>query len=115
MHELSIALSILEGAAEEVERQGGGRVYAIHLKLGLLSGVAKDALIFSYNLACEGTPFEESRLVIDEVPVVVFCPECRAERHLDSIQHFCCAVCGSPTPDVVRGRELEIAGLEMDV
>jgi hydrogenase nickel incorporation protein HypA/HybF len=115
MHELSIALSILEGVAEEAERQGGGRVYAIHLKLGPLSGVVKDALMFSYSLASEGTPFEESHLVIDEVPVVVFCPVCRLERHLPSIQHFCCAVCGAPTPEVLRGRELEIAGLEMDV
>ncbi|MES1260517.1 MAG: hydrogenase maturation nickel metallochaperone HypA [Acidobacteriota bacterium] len=114
MHELSIALSILEGAAEEVERQGGGRLHAIHLKLGSLSGVAPDALLFSYALAAEGTPFEGSRLVIDEIPVVVFCPECRVERTLPSIQHFCCAVCGAPTTDVVRGKELEIAGLEMD-
>ena len=114
MHELSIALSILEGAAEEVERQGGGRVYAIHLKLGLLSGVVKDALDFSYELACEGTPFEGSRLIIEEIPVTVFCPACRADRPLDSIQHFACPVCGAATPDVVRGRELEITGLEMD-
>ncbi|MGI8992035.1 MAG: hydrogenase maturation nickel metallochaperone HypA [Bryobacteraceae bacterium] len=114
MHELSIALSILEGAAEEVERQGGGRVYAIHLRLGPLSGVVKDALNFSYDLACEGTPFEGSRLVIEEIPVTVFCPRCEVERPLDSIQHFCCFVCGAATPDVVRGRELEIAGLEMD-
>lgn len=114
MHELSIALSILEGAAEEVERQGGGRVYAIHLKLGLLSGVVKDALNFSYDLACEGTPFEGSRLVIEEIPVVVYCPNCRVERTLGSIQDFSCLECGAATPDVVRGRELEITGLEMD-
>ena len=114
MHELSIALSILEGAGEELERQGGGRVYAIHLKLGRLSGVVKEALNFSYDLACEGTPFEGSRLVIEDIPVIVFCPACRVERPLDSIQHFCCPVCGAATPDVMSGRELEVAALEMD-
>ena len=114
MHELLIALSILEGAGEEVERQGGGRVYAIYLKLGPLSGVVKDALNFSYDLACEGTPFEGTRLVIEEIPVTVFCPDCRVERPLHSIQHFCCPVCGAATPEVVRGKELEITGLEMD-
>jgi hydrogenase nickel incorporation protein HypA/HybF len=114
MHELSIALSIIDGTAEEVERQGGGQVYAIHLRLGALSGVVKDALSFSWDLACEGTPFEASRLVIDEIPVVVFCPSCRVERHLASVQHFLCPVCGTATPDVVRGKELEITALEMD-
>nr|MDQ2899368.1 hydrogenase maturation nickel metallochaperone HypA [Acidobacteriota bacterium] len=88
--------------------------YAIHLKLGPLSGVVKDALNFSYDLVCEGTPFEGSRLVVEEMPVVVFCPDCRVERTLGSIQNFRCSVCGAATPDVVRGRELEIAGLEMD-
>jgi hydrogenase nickel incorporation protein HypA/HybF len=114
MHELSIALSILEGAAEEAERQGGGRVHAIYLKLGPLSGVLKDALNFSYDLACEGTAFEGSRLVIEEIPVIVFCPDCRVERQLASVQHFCCPVCGARTPDILRGRELELAALEMD-
>lgn len=113
MHELSIALSILDCAEEELRRQGGGVVHAIHLKLGPLSGVVKDALNFSYDLACEGTPFEGSRLVIEEIPVVVFCPECRADRPLDSMQHFCCCVCGAATPRVIRGRELEVSALEL--
>lgn len=67
MHELSIALSIIEGAEEEAQRQGGARVCAVHLKLGPLSGVVKEALLFSYELACEGTSLEGSRLVIEEM------------------------------------------------
>lgn len=66
MHELSIALSIIEGAEEEVERQGGGHVYAVHLKLGPLSGVFKDALLFSWDLACEGTTLEGASLIVDD-------------------------------------------------
>ena len=38
MHELSIALCILDMAGEEAERRGG-RVVAVHLKLGALAGV----------------------------------------------------------------------------
>lgn len=113
MHELSIALSILEGVAEQVEREGGAQVHAVHLKLGPLSGVMKEALCFSFDLACEGTPFEGSRLVIEDVPIVVFCLECQAERTLNSLQHFRCHVCGAPTPDVIHGKELEIVGLEV--
>ena len=41
MHELSIAMSILDVAEEEAERQGGARVVAVHLKLGPLSGVVQ--------------------------------------------------------------------------
>ena len=66
MHELSIALSIIEGAEEELARQGGGRVCAVYLKLGPLAGVVKEALLFSYGLASEGTALEGSSLVIEE-------------------------------------------------
>ena len=46
MHELSIALSIAEMATEESNKRGRAKVDAVHLKLGRLSGVVKDALLF---------------------------------------------------------------------
>ena len=112
MHELSIALSIVEMAEEEARRRGV-QINAVHLRLGALSGVVKEALLFSYALACEGTRLEGSHLVIDEVPTVIYCPVCEAERQLDSIQLFCCSVCGTPTPDVMQGKELEVVALEI--
>jgi len=114
MHELSIALSILDVAAEEAERQGGGRVAAIHLRLGPLSGVVKDALRSAYELARESSLVDGAELVIEEVPLVTYCPACAAERALASAQQLCCPVCGNPTPEVVRGRELEIVALEIE-
>lgn len=113
MHELSIALSMIEMAAEEAARRGGAQVNAVHLKLGPLSGVVKEALLFSYEVACEGTTLEGSRLVIEDVPVVVYCPTCRMERSPVSVQQFCCSICATPTPEVVRGRELEVFALEI--
>jgi hydrogenase nickel incorporation protein HypA/HybF len=81
MHELSIALSIVELAAEEAERRGAVRVDSVHLRLGDMSGVVKESLLFSYDLACEGTPLEGSTLVIEEIPVMVYCPACGVERN----------------------------------
>lgn len=112
MHELSIALSIVELASDEAKERGADRVTAVHLKLGQLSGVVKDALLFSYELACEGTALEGSRLVIEEVAAVAFCPTCEVARALDSIQHFCCSVCGALTPELLQGKELEVVALE---
>lgn len=65
MHELSIAASIVEIATEEAQRHGG-RVGAVHLKLGALSGVVKDALLFSWDLACGDTPIAGAQLAIEE-------------------------------------------------
>lgn len=113
MHELSIALSIIEGAEEEAMRQGGGRVCSVHLRLGPLSGVVKDALLFSYELACEGTSLEGSSLVIVDVPLLIECPRCVAERTPISVQRLECSECGAPAARILHGAELEVAALEL--
>lgn len=112
MHELSIAMSIVELAQEEGERRGA-RVNAVHLKLGALAGVVKAALLSSYEMACEDTALQGSQLIVEEVPVVVYCPNCRAQRALSSIQLFSCAECGTPTSEIVQGKELEVVALEI--
>src|SRR5437867_13419600 len=66
MHELSIALNIVEIAEEELARHGGERVRAVHLQVGPLAGVAKEALLFSFGLASEGAPVVGSRLIIED-------------------------------------------------
>ena len=66
MHELSIAVSIVEVAKEEAARNNATRVQSVRLRLGSLAGVAKEALLFSYGIACEGTSLEGSQLLIDD-------------------------------------------------
>jgi hydrogenase nickel incorporation protein HypA/HybF len=117
VHELSIAMSLVEAACEKVEQLGAAgevRVEALHLRLGALSGVVREALEFSFDLAAEGTAIAGARLQIEEVPVAVLCPRCSAERELPSLQRFRCPVCDTPTPEVVRGRELELTALEIE-
>ena len=113
MHELSIALGILD-IAEEEGRRHGGRVAAIHLKLGRMSGVVKEALLSAYELAREGTPLAAAELVVEEVPLVIHCPACDADQETTVELGLCCPVCGGPTGEVVRGRELEIRALEIE-
>jgi hydrogenase nickel incorporation protein HypA/HybF len=113
MHELSIAMSIVEMAQEEAEQRGDVHISAVHLKLGALAGVVKESLLSSYEMACEDTPLSGSRLVIEEIPVVVFCPKCKAQRGLSSLQLFCCAECGTATSEIVQGREIEVTALEI--
>lgn len=114
MHELSIAMSIVEMAQEEAERHGGAEVSAVHLKLGALSGVVAEALLSSYEMAIYDTPLRGSRLLIEDVPARVYCPKCCAEQSLPSIQSLSCPQCGTATPQLVKGREIEIVALEIE-
>ncbi len=113
MHELSIAVSMIEAVSEEADRAGAERVSVVYLKLGPLSGVVRDALAFSFDVAAEGTLLEGAMLDIEEVPVVVFCAECWAEKPLPDLQGFRCPDCGTPASDIRQGRELEITAIEI--
>lgn len=113
MHELSIAMDIVEAAVDEA-KQRNVQVSAVHLRLGALSGVVKDALLFCYEVACQDTPLQGSRLVVEEVPVAVFCARCNEKRVIESLQSFTCPRCGAPAGNVLQGRELEVYALEVE-
>jgi hydrogenase nickel incorporation protein HypA/HybF len=114
MHELSIAMNIVEIAEQASERNGGVRIAAVRLRLGLLSGVVKEALLFSYGVACEDTPLAGSRLIVEEVPGEVYCPACNARRLIRSSEWYCCSQCGSAAEEIVQGKEVEIVSLEVE-
>ena len=113
MHELSIARSLVEVAADAARDAGAGRVTAVRVRVGELAGVAADALAFSYEVAARGTPLAGSRLVVEPVPVTVRCPACRADVELPDPCRLACPACGTPTAEVVRGRELEVESIEV--
>jgi hydrogenase nickel incorporation protein HypA/HybF len=112
MHELSIAMKIVEVSSEELVRQGGGRVTAVHLRLGPLSGVIKEALLSAYELACDNSPLSGSRLIVEDEPIEVDCPNC-GQQPVESIQEMRCVRCGTSCGNVVRGRALEITAMEI--
>jgi hydrogenase nickel incorporation protein HypA/HybF len=114
MHELSIALSLIELAEEESERHGGAKVNAVHLRLGPLSGVVKRALESAFGLAAEGTVLEGAHLIVEEVPIVAYCTNCLAERTLPSMRSFICPECESSLSEIRHGRELEVFALEIE-
>ena len=112
MHELSIAMSIVDLVQEEAVNRNVA-IDAVYLELGALSGVVAEALLFSYEMACSGTPLEGSRLVIHEVPIEVYCPVCKSQQVLMSMQWFYCPECGAPTSEVIHGKELAVTALEV--
>lgn len=113
MHELSIAVSLVEVSCEELARQAGAHVEALHVRIGPLSGVVPRSLASAFELASEGTPLQGARLAIEETRIRVLCRSCSSERPIDGILSFRCADCGMPTPEIIGGRELELVCLEI--
>jgi hydrogenase nickel incorporation protein HypA/HybF len=107
-------MSILDIAEEQARLRGITRVLAVHLKVGALAGVLDEALSSAYELASEGSSLQGSKLVIEQVPITVYCPTCKQQRPVVSVQQICCRVCGTHCPQVISGRELQIAAMEVD-
>lgn len=114
MHELSIALSILDQLEEESTKRGGGKVETVYVRVGVLSGVDTEALRFAYELAREGTALAGSHLEIEAVPLLVFCPRC-ASTHAPHPPNIACPRCVTPEQEILQGKELEVRAFEMAI
>lgn len=115
MHELSIAYSLVETANAAAQKAGARKVTLVRLRLGLLSGIVKDSLLFGYDIATRGTLLEGSQLEITELPVVVHCNSCGRDVELPSTQSFRCPICNTPSAQVLQGKEIEIDSLEVEM
>ena len=113
MHELSVALSLLDEICEAAQREGASSVTSVRLRIGRLSGIARDALLFAWELARADTVASNAQLHIEDVDVSVYCPTCRSERSPLAGAGFTCGACGTLTSQIVRGRELEFVAMEV--
>ncbi|WP_392970228.1 hydrogenase maturation nickel metallochaperone HypA [Streptomyces sp. LN245] len=106
MHELSIAVAVVE-QVEEAVREQGRAVASLTLRIGELAGVVPEALDFSFGLATEGTALAGSRLLIETVEARGRCEGCGREAPTGMPPVLWCAGCGRPLT-LLSGRELEI-------
>ena len=114
MHELSIVSSVIDSVIDSLRPYPGARVAEVRLRVGALAAVIEDSLQFCYGIAIADTPLEGSRLVVNTIPVTVYCEACGREGALENLQSFRCPHCGAPAADVRGGRELEIEAIEID-
>lgn len=113
MHELAIAYELVEIAENAARGANAERVTVVRLRLGVFSGVVKEALWFGYDTATQGTLLEGSQLEIEDVPLVMACADCGQQSTALSIQDLRCPVCGSSATTIEHGKELELTSMEI--
>ena len=112
MHELSLMEEVQRLALEEIARQGGGRLQALTLRVGTLAGVDPEALRFAFTVVMGEEPTAGSRLTLELVPATAFCGPCgRPFACPDGMAP--CPECGVISAELLGGRELELASLEL--
>jgi hydrogenase nickel incorporation protein HypA/HybF len=109
MHELGITQNIVAIAAEHAQ---GAKVQRISLEIGKLSAIMPEAILFCFDVCCQGTVLEGAILEIIEIPGLARCRQCGAEVPLE--QPFGICSCGSIELDVIAGEELKIKEMEIE-
>jgi len=113
MHEMSIAMNIVDIACKEAQHAGAPSIATIELEVGKLAGVMMDSLNFCYESVCKGTLAENSKLVINEVVGKGHCLKCAAEFEIDSFMALC-PECESYEVEILQGRELRLKAVTVN-
>lgn len=113
MHEISIAKNILEIAEEYSNKVQQKKLKTIHLKIGEMSNVLVESLLFGFNSLIQNTQFEKAQLLIENIPIRLACKNCQEVAEIDNL-YFRCEKCGSTEVEIISGTELEISKMEFE-
>jgi hydrogenase nickel incorporation protein HypA/HybF len=113
MHELSIALSIIDIVSEQCLKRGFEKIDSINVRIGRASGIMPDALVFAFEAIKEGSRAGDAVLHIEEVPVTGHCAVCDRDFTSEEEFVFACPVCKGGSFKIISGREMDIIDMEV--
>jgi len=113
MHELSIAMSIVDIAADYAARDHAKCVTEIEIEVGSLAGVVINALDFAMEAAIKNTICEGAEWKIIEVKARGSCPERKSSYEISDL-YSPCPYCGEYGHKLMQGKELRVRSLLVD-
>jgi hydrogenase nickel incorporation protein HypA/HybF len=113
MHELSIALSIVDLVTAEALSHGAATVSRVEVGLGSHSGVVPEALEFAMAEAVKNTLLEHARIDYRLIEAGSMCHDCGLSFVPDDV-YAPCPQCGNPMPELVRGKELIVNSIDIE-
>ena len=113
MHEVSIMAEAVRMAKESAQAAGASRITTLRLRIGKLSGAVPEALEFAWDVVRRGTIAETATLEIESVAAICWCATCQAEFDCQDFLNEC-PRCRNLSGDLRRGRELDIAAVELE-
>ena len=112
MHEMSIALDIIEIIRQYVPPDSNQIVKTVNLKVGNFSNIVTDTLKFSFDALIKDTYLESSILNIIEIPLTLKCNDC-GEITGSEPTFFYCSKCNSNNVEIITGTELKVTDIDV--
>lgn len=112
MHELGIALHVMDVIDDLARENELTQVASVTLEVGEVSGVIFDYLEDVWRWAAEKRDlFRGSKLVCETIPAVTICRDCR-KTYKTTAHGITCPYCQSTRTELVTGNELNIKEIE---
>ncbi len=113
MHELGIAQNIIEIVQDQTKDFSNRKIKNVFVRIGKLTNVLNDSLLFGYAALIQSTNLEGSKLNIETIPAKILCESCGNETEIDGLV-FCCEKCKSTSVRLVNGMELTVSEIEIE-
>jgi len=113
MHEMSLAVNIVDLAVDAALREGGSRVSEVEIEIGNMAGVMLDSLDFCLEAASRTTIVEGADFKFIPVSAFAECPSCQNRFETDSFFPSC-PNCGTKGVPVTGGQDLRINSLVIE-
>jgi hydrogenase nickel incorporation protein HypA/HybF len=113
MHEVSIALSLLDIVVSRCREEGYQAIDSVRIRVGKASGILPEAFTFALEVAKKDTIARDAEFVIERVPLGGFCNGCGSFFEMEGTYIFECPFCASPSFKINKGYELEIVDMEV--
>jgi len=112
MHELSIALNIVEIATEEAHKAKSREVTELELEIGTLSGVVIEALELALEEAVKNSVLSSAEISMVEVKAKGKCKNCGKKFEMTELYDLC-PYCNSTDRTILSGKELKVKSLSV--
>ena len=112
MHEMSLAMSVLQIVEDAARPYLPARVTCVRLEIGALAAVEPDALRFCFDAATRGSLAEGAALEIEQAPGRGLCLACAGELELGGMVEAC-PLCGEGPVQAIGGTQMRVRDFEI--
>lgn len=112
MHELSVALGIVQIAESEAAKANATQVDLIELEIGTLSGIEFESLNYVWPAAIKDTVLEKAEKKVKVIQAKGKCIDCACEFEIKNI-YDPCPNCAGFLKNILVGKELRVKALEV--
>ena len=110
MHEMSIAMELLDRLAELTEEHGLERIEALTVTAGVMRGIVPEALELAFETAAKGGSAEGAEPNLEIVDALALCRGCGL-RFAPEPSSFLCAGCGEADVEIIQGNEIVLSSI----